>query len=80
MKSEITGYKVEVEITIEQFETLDDLHHRDVIDVFDRLERLGAYNIKWNGHFGPYIFYDIDNKDDIGNIEREINAMINLKE
>lgn len=74
LKYEVTGYNCCVELSIEQFKKLDKMDYLDF--VMPALEKLGASDIEYNGHFGAAVFFHAENLDDAKKVTDKIEEML----
>lgn len=75
---EIVAKSYSVEIEMELFARLLDQDPEFSLDFINKLEKLGAYKIDWDGHFGNSIFFSIDTKyeKELPNIVAEIRGWL----
>lgn len=71
---EVSRYQCTVELTIEQFLQLEELDYLDY--VMPELKKVGGYDIEYNGHFGPNVFFTCDNLEDAQKVTEVIESML----
>ena len=74
LKYQVTGYQCQIELSINQFKKLDKMDYLDV--VMPALEKLGASDIEYNGHFGAAVFFHVENLEDAQKVTEKIEEMI----
>lgn len=74
LQYKITGYNCQVELSFEQFERLEKYDYLD--QVMPMLEKLGACNIEYNGHFGSAIFFYVDTLQEAESVTKKIEEML----
>lgn len=86
LKHDITGYKVCVTLSKMDFLLFDKLtdilwkkrnDREDDSIVFTELEKSGAYDIDFDGHFGPHIFFTSDSYYQIDRVKNKIEKLLN---
>lgn len=86
LKHDITGYKVCVTLSKMDFLLFDKLtdilwkkrnDREDDSIIFTELEKSGAYDIDFNGHFGPHIFFTADSFYQIDRVKNKIEKLLN---
>jgi RNA binding exosome subunit len=70
----ITAYQCRIELTKKQFDKLESIDYLDV--VMPKLEKLGASEIEYNGHFGEAIFFITDTLEEAQKVTEEIEKML----
>lgn len=50
----------------------EDILTTDDVTLMGRLDELPIYDIEYNGHFGPYIFYSVNVEDDTPSLHLSI--------
>lgn len=71
---EVSCYKCAVELSLEQFKKLEELDYLDF--VMHELQKVGGYDIEYNGHFGAAIYFTSDNLDDAQKVTECIEKML----
>lgn len=76
LRAEITQHACCISVSVEQFIELEKLDSLEV--VFPALEKAGAVKgtIEYSGHFGPNVFFDIENGKDPQQVARALSALI----
>lgn len=74
LKYEVTGYQCSVELSLKKFNKLETIDYLDV--VMPTLQKLGAENIEYNGHFGAAIFFTTENLEDAQKVTDKIEEML----
>jgi RNA binding exosome subunit len=74
LKYQVTGYQCYIELSINQFKKLDKIDYLDV--VMPALEKLGASDIEYNGHFGAAIFFNTENLEDAQKVTDKIEELL----
>jgi hypothetical protein len=86
LKHDITGYNVCVILSKEDFllfDAIDDYFYlkkndrQDDSIIYKELEKSGAYDIEFNGHFGPHVFFTADSYYQIDRIKNKIEKLLN---
>lgn len=70
----VTGYQCCIELSMKQFKKLETIDYLDI--VMPQLEKLGASNIEYNGHFGAAIFFNTENLEDAQKVTDKIEEML----
>lgn len=86
LKHDITGYNICVTLSIQDFLLFDELagslckkrgeQEIDLI-VYTELEKSGASNIDFDGHFGPHIFFTVDSLKLVDRVKNKIEKILN---
>lgn len=71
---EVTAYKCRIELSIEQFEKLEEIDYLDI--VMPQLGKLGAYDIEYSGHFGAAIFFTVETMKEAKQVTKKIESML----
>ena len=67
----VTRRSYRVEITVEEMVAILDRDARCFQSLFECLQSLdGVINVEYDGHFGPNVFYDVNDEDDGPNHKR----------
>lgn len=74
LKYEVTGYQCCIELSIKQFEKLESIDYLDV--VMPKLEKLGASDIEYDGHFGSYVYFHVHTQEEAQKVTEKIQEMI----
>ncbi len=86
LKHNITGYNVCVTLSKEDsllFDAISDYFYlkkneRQIEFItFKELEKSGAYNINFDGHFGPHILFTADSYYQIDRVKNKIEKLLN---
>ena len=71
---EINRYQCSVELSIEQFKKLDEIDYLEV--VMPMLEKLGASNIEYDGHFGAAVFFTCEDMQSAQKVTQAIEDLL----
>lgn len=71
---EINRYQCSVELSIEQFKKLDEIDYLEV--VMPMLEKLGASNIEYDGHFGAAVFFTCEDIQSAQKVTQAIEELL----
>lgn len=74
LQYEVTGYQCSVELSLVQFDKLEAIDYLDV--VMPNLEKLGASNIEYNGHFGSAIFFTTNTLEEANQVTEKVEEML----
>ncbi len=86
LKHSITSYNVCVTISKEDFllfDAIDDYFYlkknnrQDDSIIYKELEKSGAYNINFDGHFGSHIFFTANSYYQIDRVKYKIEKLLN---
>lgn len=86
LKHDITGYNVCVTLSKEDFLLFDKLSNtfwkkrnerQDDSIIFTELEKSGAYDIDFDGMFGPHIFFTANSFYQIDRVKNKIEKLLN---
>lgn len=74
---EITRFSVCVPLTRDEFAKLKDDDPAYYLDVvMPRLQKRGAMDIEYNGHFGANIFFSVDTQEEIVGVIDELESLL----
>jgi len=74
LKFEVSRYQCAVELSLEQFNKLEELDYLDF--VMPELKKVGGYDIEYNGHFGAAIYFTADSLEDAQSVTEIIEKML----
>lgn len=71
---EINRYQCSIELTIEQFKKLEEIDYLDV--VMPMLEKIGASDIEYYGHFGAAVFFTCEDIQSAQKVTQAIEELV----
>ena len=68
------SYNCQVKLTVEQFLKLEQLDFLGVVQ--PALEAQGADDIEYDGHFGPFVFFTVQNEREAQDVAGELGSLL----
>jgi len=69
----IVDYGIKIDLSVSQFNKLIEISFIDT--VLPAMEKIGVYNIEYDGHFGYSIFFRTENLECVKHVKKFIEKM-----